>query len=132
MNKDYGEVEYGLDKLKEIVSGAAIIVEGKRDKSALESLGFGNIVTCIGNSERIVQTVERMGFERAIVLTDFDDEGDRKNCELTDYLRCYGIKVMHSARSYFAKTFRVKTVEEMVYYSRKGYCDSTLPSSERV
>jgi 5S rRNA maturation endonuclease (ribonuclease M5) len=77
-----------IEELKECI----VIVEGKRDKRALENLGIHNTVPINGKPLiEIVQQVADMGTVKVIILTDFDREGRRIARKLDLLLKKYGI-----------------------------------------
>jgi len=64
-----------LKELEE--SGAPILVEGKRDKEALESIGVRNRIFLVNmRPDRLCERVAREADE-AVVLTDFDEAGEK-------------------------------------------------------
>jgi len=86
-----------LDEMKEYSNnGVPLIVEGKRDEASLRRIGFsGPIVTVSG--ARLHEIAEKSRGREVIVLTDFDEEGERlaetilsyrvENDKLTVYFR---------------------------------------------
>lgn len=66
-----------VDKMDRDVE--AVIVEGRRDKEALEKAGFsGRIYTCSEDTDGIVSVARevRERHDSVAILTDFDQEGD--------------------------------------------------------
>lgn len=59
-------------------AGVPIIVEGRRDEHALRKLGINGTIHCLkATGESRIRILERLdGSKRAIILTDFDREGD--------------------------------------------------------
>jgi 5S rRNA maturation endonuclease (ribonuclease M5) len=79
-----------IEELKESI----VIVEGKRDKKALENLGIHNTVPINGKPLiEIVQQIADMGKtgKDIIILTDFDREGRRIASKLELLLKKYGV-----------------------------------------
>ncbi|TMI26173.1 hypothetical protein E6H36_05765 [Candidatus Bathyarchaeota archaeon] len=79
------EVEKVLDLLRRSSSeGVPVIVEGRKDEAALRKLAVSGRVLCLkarrGSRLDFVEQLD--GFDRVIVLTDFDREGR----ELRDWL----------------------------------------------
>lgn len=70
-------IEKELEKVKEYL----IIVEGKKDKEALQELGFRNIFVIheTGKSiyEKIEQIEQKAGKKKICILTDFDKGGKK-------------------------------------------------------
>ena len=86
-----------VGELKESI----VIVEGKRDKRALESLGIQKTVPINGKPLiEIVQQIAGMGkTDRIIILTDFDKEGKKLASRLELLLRKFGIHPNSRLRS---------------------------------
>ncbi|MHA2062272.1 MAG: toprim domain-containing protein [Candidatus Sifarchaeia archaeon] len=80
------------DLIMDANSGTAIIVEGKKDEAALRSLGTKGIIHCIHNKGyRLFEFAEQIApYNRVILLTDFDYQGEKTLKELRSYLeaRC--------------------------------------------
>jgi 5S rRNA maturation endonuclease (ribonuclease M5) len=54
-------------------------VEGKKDKMALERIGFKNIITISGKPNgTLVQILKNKKVRTVAILTDFDEEGQKK------------------------------------------------------
>lgn len=84
--EDFENVEKLLDETIEYSSqDAAVIVEGKKDKKALRTLGVKGPIHCISSSKMTaLNFLENLpNYERAIILTDLDSKGDElaKFCE---------------------------------------------------
>ena len=65
------------------------IVEGKRDKNVLCSLGFVKVLTLSGG---IYETAEKINDAEVLVLTDFDAEGKQIAKKLNLFLQHAGVK----------------------------------------
>jgi 5S rRNA maturation endonuclease (ribonuclease M5) len=101
-------------KLRNKISrDAHIIVEGKKDKVALEKLRFGNILAISGKSnEKIIETIITKRAGHVVILTDFDKEGEKKHKELKRLFEKEGIKIDFTVRDNFKRTFKVRKIEE--------------------
>lgn len=96
-----------------------IIVEGKKDKTALEKFRFENILTISGKSnERIIETIKTKKAVRVVILTDFDKEGQKKHKELKRLFEKNGIKIDFTIRNNFEKMFKVRKIEEATSVAR--------------
>jgi 5S rRNA maturation endonuclease (ribonuclease M5) len=115
MNRNYEEVLEGINEIRKIDDYTAIVVEGKLDKKALEIFGIENVFIYT-NEQKVVNEIKKSGLKEAVILTDYDEEGRRKNYVLKNFLTNSGIKVNNSFRIYFRKTFRITKIEEMVFY----------------
>jgi 5S rRNA maturation endonuclease (ribonuclease M5) len=71
----------------------AILVEGKRDKSALESLGIDNVYALKGKPFHDAAEELSENFEGVVLLTDLDKQGEAIFQKLQKLLPSYGLKV---------------------------------------
>jgi len=95
-----------LDELKDF----QVIVEGKRDKIALEIFGFSDVH--IINKSLYETASEFTG--RILVLTDFDPEGEKIAKKLSDILIKVGCRVEFVKRKKLKTLFiknKINTVE---------------------
>ncbi len=78
--------------------GAAVLVEGKRDRDALVGLGYhGQILTKASlHSERGVAGLRRV--RRVVMLTDLDEEGRRLAARYAEFFDHRGIEVSMEQR----------------------------------
>ena len=67
-----------------------VIVEGKRDKEVLCSLGFKKVLTI---SNGIYETTEMLKEKDVLILTDFDREGSEIAKKLERFLQPIGYRV---------------------------------------
>ncbi len=119
-----------LVKTKRGLNEAIVIIEGKRDERALrETLApAAKAVKAGGRSadavaRRAIEAVEEENKEekeekkgrkdrnRIVVLTDFDEEGERRAAEITEALAAEGVAPDASLRRNFARLFGVRCVE---------------------
>ena len=71
MEGDYGEFVRLLERLKDFV----VIVEGKKDRAALKTLGLYNVIAINGRPLiKVVDEVRGLG-NAPVILTDFDSKG---------------------------------------------------------
>ena len=87
-----------------------IIVEGKKDKKALETLGIKNIVT-FSNSPYF--SIENINEKEVIILTDLDAHGRKLYSILRHNLQKRGIKVDHNFREFLFKETKVTCIESL-------------------
>ena len=97
--------------------GVPIIVEGRKDELALRKLGIAGKIHCLkATGESRLRLLERLdGSKRAIILTDFDREGDELESWLFQELSHRGIHPDNRAwwkLRGLAKT-EVRSVEEL-------------------
>jgi len=102
--------------------GIPIIVEGKKDLSALRRLGIKGKILCIKNSRKVfVDFLDGVQSGEVILFVDFDDSGLTLAKGITRYLEEKGVKVdstlWRKARSLVRKD--VKDVEGVPSYLEK-------------
>lgn len=108
---------------RESREGAVILVEGERDENALREFGIkGEIVQVSGNGKSLYATVERIskGFDDAILLTDWDTQGEDLNLKLKNLLEVNGVvpNTIHRKRLRNLTSKEVYDVESLVAYRR--------------
>jgi 5S rRNA maturation endonuclease (ribonuclease M5) len=107
------EIEEELFDLLEKVKEEQVIVEGKRDKEVLCSLGFTNITTI---NKGLYETAEDIRGKEVLVLTDFDSEGRKIAKKLNLFLQSFGHKVDRETRRKLGFMFtrlKIKKIEEL-------------------
>ncbi len=103
-----------LEKLKE--SNYLIIVEGKKDKSALEKFGINNVITLSRKPLfSIIEEIVKLGKE-VIILTDLDMEGKELYGKLNSGLQKFGVKVNNKFREFLFKETKLRQIEGLVNY----------------
>jgi len=95
-----------------------IIVEGSKDKAALQKLGIKNILTLKGPLYKIVDKVVDKAKECAI-LTDLDQEGKKLYASLKEALECNHIKINDSFRHFLFKYTTLRQIEGLPKYLKK-------------
>jgi len=73
---------------------APVLVEGRKDEDALSSLGIEvETVRVSGNGRSLAETAERLSrrYEEAILLTDWDAEGNALKSKLKPLLESHGV-----------------------------------------
>lgn len=100
-----------------------IIVEGKKDKFALQHLGFKRIFVIhqTGKSfgEKIEQIQEIVGREKVCILTDFDKKGKKLYLLLKSKLQELGVRLDNSLRGLLLQE-RISHIEG-IYHFMKNY-----------
>ncbi len=76
----------------------AILVEGKRDKRALEMFGVQSVIELRARNYHDVADEISSRYRGVVVLTDFDPEGETIFKKLTRLFKTYGLKVDTSFR----------------------------------
>ncbi|MEM2427568.1 MAG: hypothetical protein QXZ52_05145 [Candidatus Hadarchaeales archaeon] len=116
------ELEEVLRELRmEIRDGTPVLVEGRRDREALLSLGIEGRIVHLNRNGSLLERLEGLGgYERVVVLTDFDREGEELALRCSKYLRLMGVEPLLEPREKLKKLLRkeVKDVEGMVHLLR--------------
>ena len=88
------------------------IVEGQKDKSALESLSASNIL-CISQLPfyAVIEKIEPE--EEVIILTDFDFEGRKFFGKLRHECQRRGIKIKNQYREFLQKNTKIVHIESL-------------------
>jgi 5S rRNA maturation endonuclease (ribonuclease M5) len=95
--------------------GSLVIVEGKKDKAALEELGFSNIIIL---NKPLYEIVEKINAKRVLVLTDLDKEGKQIYAKLKKDLNKLGVVVDDRLRNLLFKT-ELRQIEGLTSYLKK-------------
>ena len=117
MNKKLEELNSFIEKIKD--SNTLIIVEGKKDKTALQKLGITNIVQL--NKKPLFQIVEEVADsnDECIILTDLDKKGKELYGKLNSNLQKNGIKVNNKFREFLFKHTKLRQIEGINTYINK-------------
>ncbi len=91
-----------------------IVVEGKSDQEALESLGITNILTSA--QKPLYQVVESIKEKEIIILTDLDAEGKRLFAKINRYCQQHGIRVDNKPREFLFKHTTITQIEGLPRY----------------
>lgn len=102
-----------IDKLKSSLK--PIIVEGKKDKIALEKLGVKNIFTIKEPLFKLCEDLAKKN-DSVIILTDLDKEGKKLYSKLKANLERNGVKVDDKFREYLFKETTLTQIEGIVKY----------------
>ena len=95
-------------------NGAAIVVEGRRDVSALRNLGVcGTIVTPNGQPLMYFTDTLACSYDSVIVLTDWDRKGNELSSRIVTYLRSCDVATDTTLRTRLKKLVQkdIKDVE---------------------
>jgi len=92
-----------IESIERASDEAPILVEGRRDERALTRLGIeAETVRVSGNGRSLAETAERVSrtYDSAIVLTDWDSEGDALKSKLKPLLESHGVapRTVHRQR----------------------------------
>jgi 5S rRNA maturation endonuclease (ribonuclease M5) len=107
MFNSFQSLKEEIEKIKNEV----FVVEGIKDKNQLKKLGFEKIFTISGKPLfSIVEKIKSKKFSEVVVLTDFDDEGEKKAKELTKLLQLNNVFVNQKIRSKFKSLFNINKI----------------------
>lgn len=97
-------------------SNVLIIVEGKKDRTALEELGLNNIIEL--NKKPLFQIVEEISDsnDECIILTDLDKKGKELYGKLNSDLQKRGVKINNELREFLFKNTKLRQIEGITTY----------------
>lgn len=108
------EIEEWISKLKE--SGKLVIVEGKKDRSALEGLGVKNILILKSAIYKEIEDAVNNGNREIVILTDLDKTGKKLYARLKSGLTERGVTVDSYFREFLFKHTKLRQIEGMTAY----------------
>src|SRR3972149_3212949 len=90
----YEDLSRALEDLSERNRTAPVIVEGERDRKALEALGIRGDIRVVNRGTSLFRLCEDLAREDrgAIILTDWDERGGRLARQLRDGLAANGVR----------------------------------------
>lgn len=114
MNEKLQELNKLIDKAKD--SNILVIVEGKKDRAALQKLGIKNIVEL--SKKPLFQIVEDVADsnDECIILTDLDKEGKQLYSKLNSNLQKNGVKINNKFRNFLFKHTKLRQIEGIDTY----------------
>ncbi|MBI4141444.1 toprim domain-containing protein [Candidatus Woesearchaeota archaeon] len=87
-----------------------IVVEGIKDKTALNRLGITNIITLNRPLFSVVEQIAQQTNE-CVVLTDLDAEGKKLYSRLSNDLQRHGVKINNKLRHFLFKETQLRQIE---------------------
>lgn len=114
------EIAYRMKRIATLfgrLKEGLIFVEGKKDRKALEALGFEGILTISGNLRQSCGQAAKGNVERAFVLSDLDRRGDELAKRARDELGSLSIKADTETRVELAHLLRIRCFED----AKKAY-----------
>lgn len=99
-------------------SNKLIIVEGKKDKKALELLGITNILTL---SKPLYEVVEQISnkTKEIVILTDLDPEGRKLYSKLKTQFQKRKVKIDTKFREFLIRETKLTHIEGLTHYLLK-------------
>lgn len=96
---------------------AVVVVEGKRDKEALRSLGYRGDTLILNNFKSIYRMAEYLErLSKVILLFDMDRKGDILTDKMLSILG--NVDLLYKKRLKAITKGRIRCIEELVLYSR--------------
>lgn len=92
-----------------------IVVEGKKDKKALEKLGLNSVLLHGRDFFHRIQEIAGCNKE-VLILTDFDKEGKMLYAKIAKELEKYHIKINKKYREFFQKKTKLNQIEGIDTY----------------
>ena len=111
------EFEEELEKLKQASKNKIIVVEGPKDKKALESLGVKHIIVLRKPLYLVAEYIEKSGKD-CILLLDLDKTGKRLYSILNHDLNQFGVRIDNRFREFLFRT-RLRQIEGINRYFEK-------------
>lgn len=111
------EMERIRNLIEKIISAnTLVIVEGKKDRAALQKLGVNNIMEL--NKKPLFQIVEDIANsnEECIILTDLDKKGRELFGKLSSDLQERGLRVNNEFRDFLFRHTRLSQIEGVTTY----------------
>ena len=117
MNKLNNEFSEHINKIKQ--SNQLIIVEGKKDRAALEKFGIKNIIEL--NKKPIFEIIENISDnnKNCIILTDLDRQGKELYGKLNSGLQQHGVKINNNFRNFLFKNTKLRQIEGLATHIEK-------------
>lgn len=104
--KELGRV---LAELKE----SNLLVEGKKDKRALEEIGCSSVFTLSRSVDDTCRSLSNEGIKEIVILTDMDRTGERLCKEAEELLIAYSIKPNTFLRKRLSALLNVRNFENV-------------------
>ena len=115
--KEKEEFEEFIEKLKIASKDKVVLVEGIKDKKALELLGVKNIMTLKKPLYAVIEDIVEMKKE-CILLTDLDKKGREIYSKLASRLKHFGVNIDDSFREFLFNT-KLRQIEGILSYLEK-------------
>ncbi|MEK6922089.1 MAG: toprim domain-containing protein [Nanoarchaeota archaeon] len=116
------EIEEIIEKIKQEIEEQKIIilVEGKKDKAALETFQLKDIIILNGKDiwNRLEALAQEHKGKEVLILTDFDSEGKKLYGKITKDLERLGMRVNKKYREFFQKRTKLSHVEGLGTYAK--------------
>ena len=91
------------------------IVEGKRDKKALNMLGISKVIVLNKSLYKIVEQISAQ-YKEIVIFTDLDKEGKQLYGKLKPQLEAHGVKIDRYFREFLYKNTKISNIEGLPNY----------------
>ena len=114
MNDTTNELQRLLEKIKN--SSTLVIVEGKKDRIALQKFGISNITEL--SKKPLFQIVEEIAScnDECVILTDLDRKGRELYGRLSKDLQKHGVRIDNELREFMFKNTKLRQIEGITTY----------------
>ena len=109
--KKMNKIEENLQNI--IENDYLVIVEGKKDRAALNTFGIKRIVTL--DNRPLFEVIENINEKDVVILTDLDIDGRKLFNKLRHHLQRRGIRLHNKIREELFKT-KMSCVEGLAKY----------------
>ncbi len=107
-----------LQRLLRLIENRVVLVEGKRDKKALEELGCRRVITISGRARNVCESL-RYETEPIVIATDLDESGNELARMVKEELEGLSLSADDETRIRLSKVLRIKHFEN----AKRGFDD---------
>lgn len=101
------------------------IVEGKKDKLALNQLGISRVIVINKPLYKLVEQISEK-YREIIIFTDLDKEGKQLYGKLKPQLEAHGVKIDRYFREFLYKNTKISNIESLSEYLKSRLEDLEL------
>lgn len=114
MDRKTEELQHFIGEVKDL--NTLVVVEGKKDRTALQKVGINNVVTL--SKKPLFQIVEDISSSNneCIILTDLDKKGKELFGKLNSDLQKNGVRVDNKFRNFLFKNTKLRQIEGLDSY----------------
>ena len=119
-----------IDKIMQ--SETLVIVEGKKDRKALQSFGIENIIEL--NKKPIFEIIENISSKNkdCIILTDLDKQGKELYSKLNSGLQHFGVRINNNFRNFLFKNTKLRQIEGLTTYIGNNYNKKSIIKNKNL
>ncbi|MBI2145646.1 topoisomerase [Candidatus Woesearchaeota archaeon] len=111
-----GELELLLQKLGK-ADDVAVVVEGKKDRAALEAFGISGSRVFVLSRKPLFAVAETVAerYNAVVILTDLDSEGRKLYGKLSTLLQGLGVKIDGELRVFLFRKTKLRQIEGLSF-----------------